>query len=284
MTVLRDTARRFANRDAWIEGRDWFEAHVAGHPEEAEAHAHLAFFVVKESRYDTARAFALLDTAQVLDERCAIAWVYRAMILGTLLRGDEAEAALRQAEALGAREDDVVRTRAWTALDLWHMDEAIDGFERLTRICPESSSCVLLATAYLQAGRHGAALGAARDAVAREADDFRGHAYAGVALLALDRLDEARAALAEAAALQPLSPLVHHTLGVVAMQAGDRAEAERHVREAVRVDPLYVTAQKLLGDICAASGRPGEARACYEAALALFPDYTAARARLEALG
>jgi Flp pilus assembly protein TadD len=277
---LRATARRFANRDAWTEGRAWFEERLV----DAESRAHLAFFVAKESRYDTDRAFALLAESLSLDPACALAWVYRAMILGTLLRSDEAADALERAAALGALEEDLVRTRAWIALDAWRLDDAIEGFARLVEICPESSSCVLLATAHLQAGQYEDAVVWARRALEREADDFRGHAYAGVALTYMGRFRDAREELLAAARLAPGSPMVHHALGYAALQAGDEAAAERHLRDAVRVDPLYVTSQKLLADLCARSGRAGEARTRYLAALTLFPDYPAAReglARLE---
>jgi len=280
---LRSKARGFANRDQWSEGRAHFEDHVARHPDDAEAFAHLAFFVVKESRYDTERGLQLLEQALQLDPTCAVAWVYRGMILGTLQQDAPAFAALDEATRLGALEEDVVRTRAWISLDLWRLDEALAGFHRLVEVCPESSSCVLLSTAYLQAADYGNALIWARQAVYREADDFRGFAYGGVALTYQGRHADARRELEEAVRLCPTSPLVHHTLGYSAFQQGNLIDAERHLRAALQVDPLYVTSRKLLADICASSARTDEARTHYEAALACFPDYTAAREALAAL-
>lgn len=284
METLRSVARRFANRDRWSEGRDYFEAHLARSPEDAEARAHLAFFVVKESRYDTDRGLRLLDEALAANAACAIAWVYRAMILGTLQQAEAAHRALDEAARLAATEEDVVRTRAWIALDLWRVGEAIDGFQRLVEICPESSSCVLLSTAYLQAGDAASALEWARKAVERESDDFRGYAYAGVALSYQQRHEEARLSLEQAARLCPTSALVHHTLAYNAMQQEDVRSAEGHLRDALAADPLYVTSHKMLGDICSRSGRVDEARHHYLAALRCFPDYIAARDALAALG
>ena len=283
MSLMRAQARRYANRDAWIEGRRFFETRVEQYPLDAQARAHLAFFVVKESRYDTQRALRLLDEAIALDPGCAIAWVYKSMVLGTLLDESGAREALERAEAAGALEEDVVRTRAWNALDVWKLDEAIAGFEHLVEICAESSSCVLLATAFLQAGKHDDARRWALAAVEREPDDFRGHAYAGIAVLAQGSVAEARAHLEQAAALAPDSPMVAHALGMAALREGDLTRAERHLRAAVRIDPLYVTSQRALADLCARDGRTAEARRHYEAALAVFPGYLEARAGLEAL-
>jgi len=278
--MLRDTARRFANRDAWSEGRAWFEAR----PPEPESLAHLAFFVVKESRYDTDRGLALIDRALERDPSCAVAYVYRAMILGTLLQEAPARVALAEARARGALEEDLVRTEAWMNLDLWRMDEALAGFHRLVEICPASTSAILLCTAYLQASRHEDAHHWALQAAAREPDDFRAPTYAGVALAYLGRHEEARAALSDALALRADSPLVHHTLAWIAYDEEDLAAAERHLRDALAADPLYVTSRKMLGDVCARTDRAEEAREHYDEALRSFPDYAAARTARESLG
>lgn len=280
---LRATARQFANRDRWVDGVAFFEKYVNEHPSCAEARAHLAFFVVKESRYDTERGLRLIEDALHIDAECAVAWVYRGMIFGTLLQEEPALQALHEARRLGALEADVVRTRAWISLDLWRLDDALAGFHHLVEICEESSSCVLLSTAYLQAGKWEEACHHAREALRREPDDFRAYAYAGVALAYLGRHAEARGELEEALRLCPTSPLVHHTLGYSALQEGDVDAAELHLRNALTADPRYVTSRKLLGDICAGSNRVEEARAHFESALETFPDFSAARQALEAL-
>ncbi len=289
---LREIARRYANRDRWTPGRVVFERMVRLSPNNAEAYAHLAFFVVKEGRYDTERGLTLLDRALTLDPQCAIAWVYRAMILGTLLAAEDAHTALETARRMSSAcegrqrallEVDILRTRAWIDLDLWRLDDAIAGFERLVELCPESSSCILLATAYIQAGRFEEGLRAAHAALSREPDDFRGFAYAGVALLRLRRLDDARACLASAIALNPRSPLCHHTLAVASLGEGEVLAAEAHLRASLRADRRYVTSRKLLADLCAQSGRTAEARRHYRQAVAAFPGYTDAKAALEAL-
>jgi len=282
-TDLRLIARRFWERDAWAAGREWFEARAADRPDEALAHAWLAFFVVKESRYDTERGLALVEHALALDPACALAYLHRAMILGALLRGEEAGAQCEEARRLGVDEEHALRVEGSCHLDMWRVDEAVRCFRRMVDGFPGSTGAVLLSTACLQAGRLEDAVEWAREAAAREPDDFRAPTYAGVALAYLGRHEEARRELSRALSLQAASPLVHHTLAWVAFDQDLLEEAEGHLREALRHDPLYVTSRKMLGDVLARTGRPEEARAQYEAALRVFPDYPAARESLAAL-
>lgn len=73
MNDLRSIARRFSNRDAWEDGLAFFEQLVADHPTDPDALANLAFFVVKQSRYDTERGLHLLDASLQANPRCPLA-------------------------------------------------------------------------------------------------------------------------------------------------------------------------------------------------------------------
>ena len=278
-----DDARRFADRDAWSDGRAWFEARAAEHPEDPLVLSYLGFFVVKESRFDTARGSALVEQALQLDPRCALAVAYRAMICGATCRGDEALRDLALARDLGLEQAEWLRVAGWIYLDLWMLDEAIEAYHALVELVATSTSSMLLATAYLQAGRLDEARSWACRAAELDPDDVRAWTYAGVACAYGGQLEAADELLARASQCPRQSPLLHHTRAWVAVRRACWAEAEGHLLEVLRLDPLYVTSIKLLGDVRVALGRLPEARACYERSLELFPSYDEARKALEAL-
>jgi tetratricopeptide (TPR) repeat protein len=280
---LRGEALRFARRDDWKSGRLFFEDAVRRDPGRAEAHAHLGFFCVKETRFDTARGLAEFAAALALDPGCAVAHAYRAIALGSLLRRAEADAALAAAERAGAAPADLALARGSVELEAGSVDEAVAQFRRLVELEKDGSGRILLTQALIQGGRNAEALDCARAAFAADPTDFRAAVYGGIALVYLARLAEARAELARALPLGADYPLLHHTLAYAAQKEGDAAAAERHARECLHRDPDYVTSRKLLGDLCAASGRAAEAREHYAAALRLFPDYAEARDALRRL-
>ncbi len=144
------------------------------------------------------------------------------------------------------------------------------------------------------------------------------HFNAGAVLLNLEREEEARAHLEQAARLEPayaassfaklgefhaahgdlagalellerarsLDPLdstVAYDLGLVLRQLERLDEAEAAYREALRLDPRHVDARNNLGFLLANTGRPEPARQEYERALALDPDFVRARVNLARL-
>ncbi|NNN04542.1 MAG: tetratricopeptide repeat protein [Elusimicrobia bacterium] len=281
--LLREEARRFFRRDRWTAGRIYFEEAVRRHPTSADAHAHLGFFCVKESRFDTARGLAEFAVALGLDPVCASAYVYRAITLGSLLRRAEADAALAAAEKLDAPPADMTLARGSVELEAGSVESAVVHFQALVELEKDSTNMLLLTQAHLQARRHEEALSWAREAANAEPDDFRAPVYGAIALAYLERFEEARAELCRAAALDADYALLHHTRAYVALKTGSPKEAEAHARACLRCDPNYVTSRKLLADLCAGSGRHEEARAHYQTALLLFPDYTEAREALQRL-
>lgn len=281
---LRERARSFARRDAWRAGRLFFEEEVARDSRSADARAHLGFFCVKESLFDTKRALAEFAAAFALEPRCVWAHLYRSFTLGSLQRADEGRVEIREAERLGARLEDLTWARACVELDAGSVDEAIVQFRRLVELENDSTCMILLSQAHSQAGDNLEALSWATKAFAADAEDFRAPTYMGVYLAYLRRFGEARAALARAEAFGADYALLHHSLAYVANAEGKAAETERHLRRALEVDPEYVTSRKLLADLCAASGREAEAKEHYRRALERFPDYKEAREALLRLG
>lgn len=278
---MRETALRFIRRDAWKDGLAFFEEAVRKDPKSSEAHAHLGFFCVKQSRYDTKRGLAELEQALRLDPACALACVYKAIVLACLRDREGSARALEDARRLGAAPPDLVWAQAYLELNTGSVAQAIARFQELSSLWRDSTSLILLSQAHSQAGDDQQALAAARKAADKDPDDFRAPLYAGIYLAQLGRYDEARRELAHAAKLDDASPLLHHTLAYAALREVKIAEAEGHLRKALKLDPDYVTSRKMLADLCAASGRIAEARRHYEQALALFPDFQEAREALE---
>ena len=281
---LREKARSFSRRDAWRAGRLSFEEEVHRAPRNAEAHAHLGFFCVKETLFDTKRGLAEFSAALALDAGCVWAHLYRSFTLGSLQDLAGAREALSAAERLGARPEDLTWARACVELDAGSVTEAVAQFRRLVDMEKNSTSMILLSQALSQAGDNAEALVWARKAFEADSEDFRAPTYMGVYLAYLKRFVEARAELEKAAAFGAAYPLLNHTLAYVAKEEEKSDEEERHLRDALAVDPEYVTSRKRLGDLCAASGRVPEAREHYRRAVERFPGYAAAREALKRLG
>ncbi|MFI5349255.1 MAG: tetratricopeptide repeat protein [Elusimicrobiota bacterium] len=282
--TLTEKARSFSRLDAWRAGRVAFEEEVLRNPREPEAHAHLGFFCVKESFFDTKRGLAEFDAALALDPGCVWAHLYRSFTLGSLQRLSEARDAIRTAERLGARPEDLTWARACVELDAGSVDEAVAQFRRLVEFEKDATSMILLSQAYSQRGHNNEALAWARKAFEADPRDFRAPTYMGVYLAYLRRYDEARAALEKAESFAVPYALLHHALAYAAREEGKTDEAERHLRKALEIDAEYVVSRKWLADLCAASGRVGEAREHYQRALMRFPDYKEAREALLRLG
>jgi tetratricopeptide (TPR) repeat protein len=284
MNSLSEYAKDFARRDAWSEGRRFFEDVARRNPRNAEACAHLGFFSVKESRYDTRRGMAEYEAALRLDPACAAAYLYRAVTRAYLGQRQAAVADLRAAETNGADPDDLLWAKGCVELEAGSAEKAAALFNRLVERRADSSGYLMLAKAYAQAGKNMEALDSAAKAAEADPRDFRAWVYAGIYLAYLQRYEEARASLSRAETMEKRYALLHHAWAYVARAEGKTTETEERLRTALDVDPDYVTSRKMLADLCAETGRPEEARRHYKAALELFPDYAEAREGLACLG
>jgi tetratricopeptide (TPR) repeat protein len=112
--------------------------------------------------------------------------------------------------------------------------------------------------------------GAERDfqeVIAASPSDATAHHWYATNLLApLGRFDEARAALAKAHELDPLSPSIIASAGFVEYLAGDIAGAIAQCERALSLDPAFSLAHYFLGPILLAAGRGDEAMAALELA------------------
>lgn len=90
-------------------------------------------------------------------------------------------------------------------------------------------------------------LGELRRALALDPRNPRIHHWYGWVLVSQGRLEEGRAAMERAHALDPLSLITRSARGVLAYYAGDHAAASRHLEEVLDIDPQFGRALHNLG-------------------------------------
>jgi serine/threonine-protein kinase len=125
-----------------------------------------------------------------------------------------------------------------------------------------------------------------REVIATAPSDATAQQWFATNLLApLGRFDEARAALAKARELDPLSPSISVSAGFVSYLAGDVAGGIAHCERALSLDPTFSAARYFLGPMLMAAGRGDEAVAALEAAadgMGRSPEVLAALATVSA--
>lgn len=150
--------------------------------------------------------------------------------------------------------------------------EAAKLLERCTRDQPcHASGWVLLGDTLVELGRHEAALVCFARA-RRVASTAENALRVGLALRALARPGDARAAFAEAVARDPTSVRAHFLSGVAAQDLGDFAEAAAAYEAALALDPRLGEAALNLGTVRQAMRDLDGARAAYGRATRLRPD------------
>jgi serine/threonine-protein kinase len=126
-----------------------------------------------------------------------------------------------------------------------------------------------------------------REVIAASPSDATARQWYATNLLApLGRFDEARAALARARELDPLSPSIIVSAGLIAYLTRDLTGALAQFERALALDAGFSAAQYFMGPVLMASGRPAEAIAALEAAadgMGQSPEVIAALATVCAL-
>jgi adenylate cyclase len=134
--------------------------------------------------------------------QAALAWAY--VMAGDIINGLDAA---RLAVELNPSMPEAVGWLSWTLLMAGDAEGCIAAAERAQRLDPLGaiSSIIYdnLSQAYWQLGNYEAGLGAARRLLAELPDYFLGHVDVAMNAVELGRLDEARAAIAEARRAQP---------------------------------------------------------------------------------
>ena len=213
-----------------------------------------------------------------------------AAVLFDLGRKAEGLALLQAAAGPAASGDAVIRlatyqmrlgdTRAAAAT----YARVLDG-RRAAGLAPDGALTFLRGSALEQAGDFTAAEPELRQAMALRPNDPVVLNYLGYALLDRgQRLDEARAMIERAAALQPGNAAITDSLGWAYYRLGRTGDAVATLERAVASEPADPTITGHLGDAYWVSGRRVEARYQWRAALDLAADdkaRTDLRARLE---
>ncbi|MGA2139313.1 MAG: tetratricopeptide repeat protein, partial [Verrucomicrobiia bacterium] len=100
------------------------------------------------------------------------------------------------------------------------------------------------------------------------------HNNLGVALVRLDKLQEATGQFEQALRIEPEYAAAHNSLGVVFVRLGRTQEAITQFEQAVRIKPEFAEAHNNLGIALERAGRVQEALGHFEQALQLAPDYS----------
>ncbi len=120
-----------------------------------------------------------------------------------------------------------------------------------------------------------------KDAIARAPSDAIARQWYAINLLApIGRLDEARAALGRARELDPLSPSIMLSSGLLAYLAGDLAGSIAQYERALSLDPTFSTARYFMGPSLASLGRFADAIRELEVASSLMGHSPEVRAAL----
>jgi tetratricopeptide (TPR) repeat protein len=111
-----------------------------------------------------------------------------------------------------------------------------------------------------------------QQAVAVDQRSFFAHQFLGIALLDLERTDEALKHLRVALEISPNRASAHNNLANALATRGDVEGATRHYYEAIELDPSAADAHYNLARLLAKSGEQTEALSHYHQALQLAPD------------
>ncbi|MFB9313042.1 tetratricopeptide repeat protein [Nocardioides plantarum] len=202
-----------------------------------------------------------------------------------LRRYDEALAALGPATADASTRPEASCLRAQALLGKGASGAAVKAAREAIALDPlHEWPHRLMAVAHAQAGRHKRALSAAEEAVR-----LAPHHVETLHVLALCQVDrgkkkDARAIVTTMLRQWPDSALAHETAGIVATRSKDWAVAERHFREALRISPQDADITRALAEVLRQSGRRQEAGQALLAAARADPTNHEIRRSLGRLG
>jgi tetratricopeptide (TPR) repeat protein len=183
--------------------------HLAQHPNEAQAHALLAYVLSRQKH--NAEALQEANRAVHLDPTYAHAHFYRAYIL----------------------------------LKLKRKRKALEAIQEALRLRPTYASYyALLSSIHLSRKRWQAALKAAEEGLRHDPENARCLNSRGIALNQMGERAEATESVESALARDPESAVAHATLGWVQLNQGKPESALAYFREALRLNPLSTYARE----------------------------------------
>ena len=161
------------------------------------------------------------------------------------------------------------------------LQDAEHIYRQILRADPNHADALqLLGAIATQVGNHEVAVDFITRAIEVNPDAPNFHSNLAVAYRALEKLDEAEAAIRRALQLEPDYAEAHFNLANTLQAKGKLDEAAASYRQALRVKPDYAHAQNNLGNVMTEQGRHEEAEAAYRQASRLNPDYAHAHNNL----
>lgn len=198
------------------------------------------------------------------------------MLLGVAYRGlaargldmiAEAKAELRQAVALNPELLMARLLLAQVHLDLGQPKRARHELLAALKQAPgQPQLLAVLSDAERKAGDPTAALRASQQALEADPRFVEARYYRALALLDLDRRDEAIQQLEQVVATNPHEPNVYLTLGTVYLDAGRSADAVRMLQQGAQIGPSYTDLRVALSRAYRAEGALADAQAQLTAA------------------
>jgi tetratricopeptide (TPR) repeat protein len=235
----------------------------------------LAIAGTRSGRFDLAlRSFEVL-TEQSFGERSfreePAFWIFKSMALENLGRGDEAEAALREAVSLEANPGNRVAI-AYALGMLGRYDEALRHDEQAIRENDGNAHAWANKGMHLaQQGLEADAVDAFENALKRAPDDGTILRNYGVALGELGQFRKARSKLEEAVARRPDDVAALRSLGFVFTNLGDHCRALKYDARAVEFAPYHPVAWRSKGVDLFHLGRYEEALYAFDQATTRAP-------------
>ena len=229
-----------------------FRQAVALKPDQAEAHLNLGVVLLQQGRLEDAHA----STRRALALAPDMVDGYRNLgaIAGRMNRLEEALACYRRALALKPDDAGVLMNLAVALVQMDRLDEAVTGLRRALTLDPNHpgihrtlGNALMKQADQGRADRRGVLLRAAaadcyRQVVVLCPGDAAAYHNLGIALLHLDRLEEAAGAFGQALALRPADAETLNNLGVALFRLGRLDEAAACYRQALVLKPEYVEA------------------------------------------
>jgi predicted O-linked N-acetylglucosamine transferase (SPINDLY family) len=182
-----------------------------------------------------------------------------------------AEAHARRALAQDAADLEALRLLGASLLYQARYAEALGPLEAAHRAAPHKGSGHRLGYCHLALGDFAGAAQVLRREVQEFPDLVNAHLALGVALVQLQRQQEALAAFLEAARLDPGSAEAHTNAGNVLAALGRHDEALAHLRQAAQAQPALADPHFNLGVALQRLKRHEEAIASFQAALDIAP-------------
>ncbi len=222
-----------------------------------------------------AEAVPLIERAVAVNATVAGAFANLGVAYLHLDRGADALHAYDRARALAPADPATLEGRGEALLKLGRAEEALTSFADALRLSARAPALKGKAMALSSLQRHDEALAAWRSVPSASADVL---ANIGFSLIALDRYDEAEAALKQALAIVPTFAPALRSLLIVLVRRKTLANELAIFAQAVALAPQDPEVHRAHGLALRALGRPAEALAAFERARALDPQHLCALA------